>query len=126
MRLTRIKLFFYQIDLPYRLIALQVLGLGVSIFLSRPIEASTPYWIEQTFNISQLVFGVYAALCGLFLLIRRVTIRPFVALMFPSLLYCIGNATYVWANHLSSTVPIQLTLQYTLIMAIAFMGFRKL
>lgn len=84
---------------------LTLTGVGTGIILSRFVMASTTYYIEINFSLTQQVYGAMFLVCAVPIALRIVSRPAYIACLSPFGLYTIANARYVYVAGLASVVP---------------------
>lgn len=80
-------------------------GVGAAIILSHFVMASTTYYIEINFGLSQYLYGAFFFICALIIGIGKLSRPAYFLCLSPFGLYTIANARYIYAAGLASVVP---------------------
>lgn len=80
-------------------------GVGLAIILSHFVTASTTYYIEVNFGLSQYLYGTSFFLCAFLIGLGRLSRPAYFLCLSPFGLYTIANARYIYVSGLAPVVP---------------------
>lgn len=90
--------------------SLTLIGIGAGIILSHLVMASTTYFIEVNFGLSQYLFGSLFFAASVPIIWRRISRATYTLCLVPYGIYWIGNMRYVYVTGLASVVPYIVTM----------------